>query len=376
MTDERQGLPSASSFHMDVACPGRQNLLRSLLPHELAPEPDNPLKDRGVRIHDAQMRKDFSKLEDDERSDSLKIQVFEANNLELFRTQHGVESSGLTEKRETRVWLTDDKGNRLLSGQPDVVYIFNSCALVIDYKTGFNPHLTSSERNWQLRVLAVLVAEEYAVKQVRVGFIKPKNLSPSDFTDYSADDIQRATAQIHEVLRRSREPDAPRYAGNHCTYCPARNRCPEAAAYSMLPSVVANTSLAMSKKEVVAAVQKLTPSDWKFLHQRAPMIRNILDAAKDSLKALSPEELLAIGLRVGEGRRMLQVDAQGAYAVLQHFISARALWSCFEFNRGALVKAIQSEKVVSEAEARRIAEAKLEPFTDNSQRSAGSLEET
>ena len=78
MTDERQGLPSASSFHMDVACPGRQNLLRSLLPHELAPEPENDYAARGTRIHHALQTGDVSQLDEGEMEDynkCLKIEV-------------------------------------------------------------------------------------------------------------------------------------------------------------------------------------------------------------------------------------------------------------------------------------------------------------
>ncbi len=369
MTDERQGLPSASGFYMEAACDGRQNLLRTLLPHELAPERDVEMASRGDRIHDALQTGDVSLLTEDEMVDWAKCKEAEKKIYDEWR-----DGADALEYRERRMWLHDGKGQPLVSGKADVVFRQDADALILDYKTGFNPHLTPSQRSWQLRVLAVIEYNQRRVP-IRVGFIKPKAYEKSDCTDYAFEDLEFAHQQIMEVLRRSKEPDAPRYAGSHCNYCPARNRCPEAAAYSMLPSVMANTSVTMSKKEVIARVQKLTPADWKFIVQRGPMTVNIIEASKASLKALSVEELLAIGMTIDEGRRMPQIDAGAAFAVLSEFISTKALWSCFELSKGALIKAVAQEKILTEAQAKVIVEEKLKPFTDDTRRSAGSLEE-
>jgi len=352
MNDPRENLPSASGFGADVACPGRRNLIREL-GDDLYMESDDPAQaERGTRIHKAL-----------ETNSALALQA--EDEIRDFETAHEFESKcrddwaqGLTGEfkhhREQRLWLHRDL-DAALSGQPDIVTVCGSSALGLDYKTGFASHVPASERSWQLRVLAVLIWRNYGATTVRVGFVKPKSYDKLDCTDYSLSDLRVAEAQIFYHLEQSNHPEAPRSAGSHCRYCPARHRCPEAAAYSMLPVVVANQSQGTKRADLEMAVQRLTPADWKYIWQRGAMAKNIINAASDCLKKLSESDLKDLGIEVTPGKKLDPIAATGlAYDILKSnpALSASEILSCAEFSKGKLVDLLKSKLMLSEKDAK------------------------
>lgn len=379
--NERLSLPSASSFAIDAACEGRQNLMRAIPESEhVRIESDDEQAARGTRIHHALETDDVSNLSEDEMDDWATAKGYLLDVVGNWKRDNNIEDSYAVEcHRENRLWLTDSNGNYVLSGKPDVAYICvsKSVALIVDLKSGFSTNLAPSQRNWQLKVLAVLGYVNFPVDSVRVSFIKPKSrYSPTDTTDYSAKDLARATIQIHSVLERSRNPDANRTAGSHCRWCLVRHKCVEAGAYALLPSVVAGVGSTLpAKKDVESMVGRLSPQDWKFIWERGSVIRNILGATTACLGKLSSDDLAALGLKMTPGRRLDPiVDVIGAYKALEHALPAKALWECLSLSKGDLVEKMKEHRNVSKKEAERMVRELLGPFIEE-KRAADGLEE-
>jgi hypothetical protein len=385
MTNPRQNLPSASSFSADVACPGRQNLIRSIPESERVIELADPMAERGTRIHHALETGDVSQLSGDEMEDYTKAKEYveQAKNWWLdpiLQNPHfiyqGEDGISVREVREKRLWLHLGI-DPVLSGQPDVVFIAGHSALVLDLKSGWTTNLTPSERNWQLRVLAVLVSKNYNVQAVTVGFIKPKSakLSAVDMTFYGPMELVHSEDQILKALDESKRSDSHRHSGPHCRYCPVKPQCPEAASMSLLPSVMANVTKGVSKADVGAAVARLGPADWKFIHERASVIRNVLDSATKCLKGLPPDSLTALGLQIGEGQRLDPItNTIGAYKALEHVIKPELLWGCLSFEKGKIVEAVMESKGMTKKDAQIWVRETLAPFITE-ERASGSLEE-
>jgi len=371
----RLGLPSASSFHMDVACPGRQNLLRSIPEHERVIDVEDEMASRGSRIHNALELDDVSLLSEEEMIDWAKCKENATKAFEDWLGTVPPSSDTAMPHKETRLWLHDNNMRPVMSGQPDLVYTLGKHAICLDYKTGFNRHLSPSERSWQLRVLAVLVAQHYSCTDVRVVYIKPKAYDKIDATDYTQEWLKKAEMSILNALWASGNSDAPRAAGKHCNFCAAKLQCPEAAAMTLLPTVVAGVSKGVKKANVETAVQRLGPADWKYIHERGSVIRNILDAANKCLKQLSPDDLKSLSLVVGEGRRLTPItNTIGAYTALEHTLKPEQLWACLKFDKAKVEAAIKEAKGLTEKEAKAWVRDNLAPFITED-RAEGALEE-
>jgi len=378
MTNPRQNLPSASSFSADVACPGRQNLIRSIPESERVIELPDEMASRGTRIHHALETNDTSNLSEDEMEDYTKAKEYSQNASDAWfdeiRSEYPVQAGPIM-VRERRLWLHDGL-EPVLSGQPDLIHLLGDHAIVLDYKTGFSTNLTPSERNWQLRVLAVLAYKNYGAKWVRVGFIKPKSrYSHTDMTDYDEVALAASYLQIKLALSAMNQPDARRASGPHCRYCPVKPQCPEAASMSLLPSVMANVTKGVSRADAGAAVARLGPADWKFIHERSSVIKNVLDSATRCLKGLHPDDLTALGLQIGEGRRLDPItNTVGAYKALEHAIKPELLWGCLSFEKGKIVEAVMLSKGMTKKDAQMWVKETLQPFITE-ERASGSLEE-
>lgn len=372
---ERLDLPSASSFEIVVECPGQPNLLRSVQGRgDFQKEEPDEVAQIGIRIHTA-------------RETSVTLELDE-EELRIYKAGRGYEDALVAcwiadrqlsqwgeRQREDRMWLHDPTtGKPCLSAKLDAHYIGDDSALIADWKTGWSWKLTPSQRNWQLRVQAVLTAREYnGIKHVRVSFVKPiAKYDRLDFTDYNEDDLQKAEALIYHHLWLAKQPDAPRRAGEHCNYCPVKAYCKEAAAYSMLPSIINRGSEVvpapseLSKENLVALVQQMPIQDVALVHLRAGMVTKILEACKARLKTLDDATLSSLGLIRSEGRRLDPiVDTKGLYDFLIKFgISEAEIWSAMKFSKGELVDALRRDQGWAKAAADGFVKGELKPFIE------------
>lgn len=350
--EERLDLPSASAMEIVAACPGMPNL-KALLPAEAlrGNGKADEWAERGTRIHAA--------FENEAKAAELDQEEYETYQqglaYEELLVSKWMDDKALEEAeegpRELRVFLHDPRTFKPIgSAKLDRHYIARDPRdnrvelLIIDLKSGWNMQLPPSAKSWQLRFQATcLFAEEYeGVTGARVAFCKPKlQCGASDFCDYSPMDLKYSVESIMFHLWESSQPDAPRHAGRHCNWCPCKADCPEAGAYALLPSVIANSSIVPEE-----AAQKLVGADLVKLWEMSGIVGKILDEVKGRLKTMPDEELEALGLYLSDGKKLDPItDTKGAFYKLRDEIgwAEPDLFKCLSFSKTDLAELRQLE---------------------------------
>lgn len=279
VANERERLPSASGMERLALCPG--SFLLEVQHGERTETEDSTL---GDRIHDwLAWRKAALAPEEQEIAD-----VCEAHAKRVYDEWEGSHRCAVNTDtvREQRIWARDADGlGRTWSGKPDLVAVIECAdgkrrALVVDYKTG-RGDVTRAAGNMQLRALAVLVAEEFNVQEVRVAIVQPL-AGPPTVCDYTETDLAVSGVEIDAIVRRATTPGQDRRPSPAaCKYCGAKAACPEGR----------NLALAMAKPLARdGGVILLTPEEMAgFLHA-ARAAEAIIESVRD------------------KARRMLEVD--------------------------------------------------------------------
>ncbi len=360
---ERLNKTSASSFSDDFACLGRRNFINSLPPEAVA---DNASAEWGTEVHLALETGDFSKL------DAEQLETYEA-----ILAQEKVILAGWSSNEELlphceeRFWIHDYDMQPLASAKLDRYWLddLNGIALIIDVKSLYAPRLPRAANSWQLKIQAVCLWLETGIEQIRVSYNCPNRFGRKfDVADFSKDDLERFYGEIKHICGLIAQPDAPRSPGSQCQYCPGKSRCPEAVSMSLLPSVVAQSSLGTAKADVEAKVASLGVPDLVYLWQRQSIIKNVLEAASDRLKALPEETLAQYGLKLADGRDTSKVEPQNVQAAMVELcktIPEEKLWPCLSIHQGSLIELVQPDIGTKKA-ATEWVKAALAPFKTES----------
>ena len=198
--------------------------------------------------------------------------------------------------REERLWYRDPLTlTRSWSGQPDLVAIESTRkprAAVVDYKSLWGQH-TEAPSNLQLRCLAVLVAVEYGVENVRVILVQPNGWPKYTVADYGPAELRQAEdeiAALMEDVQREGHPRTP--SAKACRYCRARHVCPEAIA-----AASAVTTLPREGTEIA-----LLPEAMAAFLDRIPLVESVVEAVKAKAKRMLEADPNAIpGWRLKPG---------------------------------------------------------------------------
>lgn len=364
MTDIRKGLTSASSFADDKACLGRRQLINSLPPEYLKPSGDE-FTEFGNAVHKALETGNLSNLNDDQYETYKAVMAGEEQLLNEWTLNNGIEV--ITKwGREERFWIKDVHGNEIASAQLDRYWLATeSRALIVDVKSLFAPHIPRAEESWQLKVQAACLFINLGCRNIRVAYNCPNKFGRKlDWHDFTAEDLQRFVFEIQLACWMMQQPDASRVPGEACRYCPARGVCPEAAAYSMLPSVVAGVAVGLSKQEIRNKVATLTPADWVFLWQRSTMVKNILESATSCLKGLQEDELNRLGLRFGKGRTTSSIPNEKSKEACERLsvlgLTEDDLWKCLSVDKTAAIELLQKhQRLSSKSKAEELFESEL-----------------
>ena len=218
MTDERRGLPSASSFDRLAVCPGSFSAEKNM------PDESSEMSKAGDLGHSCLAGEiPIDELDDDTAKTVAVIQSLEPKLLEKFDFSDGKQI------REERLWFEIDD-EKFYSGKADLVVIKENKAFIIDYKTGPIP-VDHAHTNMQLRALVALVHLNHPnLTEIKAAIIQPRNFdAPITVTEYREDDIWAVHYQITNIIAEIEDEDAPRKATeNGCRYCKAKPTCPEA----------------------------------------------------------------------------------------------------------------------------------------------------
>jgi len=273
VSDERQGLPSASSAARYAVCPGSFLLEQEVTEAEVSSSDATT----GNRIH-SYLAGEIIQLPDEEQRIASACRAMEDT---LRKAVFPFETAFLA-IRERRLWDYDKAFEKAWSGKPDVVYYdeATATALVIDYKTGRGTveHATG---NVQLRALAVLVNLTFGpFRQITVAIIQPSESEPTTCT-YGAQDLVRAEAEMARLMESVRQPGQPRVpSSDGCKYCRAKPICPEArGVVETLPATVQKEcgEIVMSPEQIAAFLDKI-PLAEAVIESVRGKARRILEA--------------------------------------------------------------------------------------------------
>lgn len=362
--DIREGLPSASSFHIDVSCAGRQNLLRSMREQGIADADDLDLKElseRGERIHSTRATRFTFRLKDDGELDAYK----KGCALEKQLVEAWTESFGITQYTEAsleRLWLHNPVTMEpILSGEVDILFTAGRHAAIVDWKSSAAYYVPPANRSWQLRCYAVLVWREYeGIENIRVAYVMPERFGERlDYSDLTSFDLQRIESEIFQVLWRSKQPDAQLNAGAHCRFCPARGICPAAAKMASLPAVTSNG-------DPLALVKAMPVEDLAVVFRKRGQVNAIFEAIINRLSALSDEKLSEIGLKRTAGKKLDKIkDVAGvAYYLRGRGMSEGSLYAAMSFGKEKLVKLVADTWGMSEEHAAERLDRELDEFIE------------
>lgn len=312
MSDEREGLPSASGAEIFVNCAASQRLQAMVEKVESA----DPLALDGSVIHAALEREDGSELTMDQAEIATKLSEIEKQLYHQWREDFPIEDRGQV-IREERFWIRGEDGQKTGSAKPDVVYIVGDHALCIDYKATFS-QLKDASSNIQGRVQAISICQNHPeVTHIRVAFAQFRLSRFFTYCDYTVKDLDFALKEWNLAVWRSQHPDAPAIPGTHCRFCRAKSICRAAAAYSLLPATTVPGMLKTDKVAISNAITSLSHSDLVAIHERGSIIKNVLDAVSARLKALPVEELKALGLELKPGSKYIsKVDVNAMFQLL------------------------------------------------------------
>ena len=231
--EETRGLPSASSFPRYAACPG------SFLAEGNEPEEETFDARSGTRVHARLAAETAPDPVDPDDPETIDI-VMTCRGIEVELLRKWTEDRNGRIIRERRLWLHDLQTlSPLFSGKPDGVWTDLDRAVVWDFKTGRGV-VPTAEVNWQMRALAVLVAENYAVNEVIVAIIQPWASPQVTQAAYGISDLSESRRVCIDLARRIVQPGQPRNASpDACRYCRAKAVCPEAMAVVNNMAVIA-----------------------------------------------------------------------------------------------------------------------------------------
>lgn len=374
--DIRAGLPSASSFDADWECAGRQNLLTYMRENGLVEERDealNALAERGTRLHRAWETGVTLGLQEDELevyNDGVKLEKSLYD--QWVATVYG--ECAKEHHLEERYWLNDpDTMRPLLSGQFDRLTIADNYALLIDRKSGSGYYLPPANKSWQLRVYAVLAWLEFGVTNIRMAYVCPERFGKKlDYADVDEAGLKMMHGNIVAHLRFMGIANAPRKAGEHCTFCPAKALCKEAAEYATLPAVTKATTPALE------LVKAMTPEELKLVWQKKPEITKILEAITARLSSLPDDELGKLGLKKTAGKKLDSIrDVAEAFNFLTYdgFEPSQIL-SAMSMPKGELVELIKTRLGLSKKDAEVWWDTKLDAFIDRKRGNPSLVEAT
>lgn len=326
--DPHNGLPSASSMQRTLSCPAWLSRSASA---QLEAISEKSWTASGTRAH-AVLSGD-----DDEESIEDDDEIALAVGICKMREEMALVAAGFEDPVayiEQRIFLEDDHGTHVASGQPDRVYIENGRFFISDYKTG-RKDAPAPALNAQLIAYAVLVAQEHGITHGTLAIIPAWRPVPV-VAEINEEQIRIWRAAILEAISEARGPSPRAEAGQWCDYCPFRPCCPEAW-------------------EIVSQASQFNPKDPSMFEDPQSIIANFRTAkhAEGTIKvfmeqikarlALLPDSIP--GLRIGEGSTMKTIPGSlSVFERLTGLYSPASVLSAVKWTPASLAKVLAPGK--------------------------------
>ncbi|MCD8064653.1 DUF2800 domain-containing protein [Akkermansia sp.] len=344
-TDERQGLPSASGMQRLFLCPGSWNAERKCPVDE---ESDDAAL--GTYLHDCMQH---NRTPEDPEDAEAVAWCREMENA-LCEKHLGMNESWMEAQtvREARLFEKD----RLFSGKPDMVTIWNRKAFVVDYKFGRIP-VSPAECNLQLSALAVLVMDEYEayhVDEVFVCILQPyASRKEPAVCRYTRESVEQARAFFRACIERAQDEHAPlKPSEKACRYCRALSSCP----------AVSLALVNVTSSDLTAAWEQWSPEKRREAYDLAKLAEKRASIVKSKVKADLEAGVEIPGLALAPGKKAFTItDAAAAFQILNGLfpdaITAQAFTGCCKVGITDLDKLVHSVRKAADAGAK-VAESK------------------
>ena len=290
MSDERLGLPSASSASRYAACLGSWQLEKQIA--EGAATNDATI---GNRIHAALALEPVENLTSDE---TWTIDRCREQELELVKATFPEATEEPNVWREKRLWSIDDRGVKLWSGKPDVIYVVGSAGLIIDYKSGRGAVENAAE-NLQLRCLVALLDENFGFTfdRITVAIVQPL-AGPPSVAVYESQDIRNAIAESADLMEQIQKIGHPRTPSESaCRYCKGKPYCAEARELAVAGPLT-NTPEGITPDAIAATLTNQTLA--AFL-DRAAQAEAVIEACRNEARRRLAEGEAVDGWTLKEG---------------------------------------------------------------------------
>ncbi len=141
--------------------------------------------------------------------------------------------------------------------------------------------------------------------------------------------------------------------------------CPEAKAWTLLPSVQANALGRITPTMAGDLVETLNLQDCVKIWESATSRHNIEDAIKARLKSLPLGELAELGLTFGEAtinRPITNPMSAWTFLATKAGIPTEKLWKAVDFGKGTLTEIVQEHFTLTKKAAEQWIKDKLTPF--------------
>lgn len=379
LDDERMDLPSASHWKsFIIECPGAYPLLQSVRSELIGkPEESSPEALRGQRIHKARETGSTAGLLDDTEIAAYNTGCkLEVESVHKWKDEFGIREFQ-EQPLELRLWLNDPTTfAAIASARLDAHYLgktnHHRILLLHDWKSGSASYrwCPAAKDNWQMKVGAVLAADEYDADFVRVELNRMEHQNPHvDRHDYNRDELNKIKEQMLEQLA-SIGPASPRRPGDCCKFCKCKALCPENVALTMMPVVAAKidtapvTRLSQAQKQALAeSVAAISPSGLAYIWRRNNIIRATLDAVKERLKNLPTDVLTTLHLEATDGRTSYFIPQTHTHKAIETIvdlgISEDDAWQLLKVDLTAAAKLFQANRGLTEAQAKEFVREKL-----------------
>lgn len=343
--DERQGLPSASGMQRLFLCPGSWQAEKKCPVDEESEDAA-----MGTMLHACMEQGTMP--EDPEDAEAVDwCREMEKN---LCEKHLGMNESWMEAQtvREARLFEKD----RLFSGKPDMVTIWNRKAFVVDYKFGRIP-VTTAERNLQLSALAVLVMdghEAYHVEEVFVCILQPyASRKEPAVCRYTRESVEQARAFFRACIERAQDEHAPlKPSEKACRYCRALSSCP----------AVSLALVNVTSSDLTAAWEQWSPEKRREAYDLAKLAEKRASIVKSKVKADLEAGVEIPGLALAPGKKAFTItDAAVAFQILNGLfpdgITAQAFTACCKVGITDLDKLVHTVRKAADAGAK-VAESK------------------
>ena len=321
MTDEREGLPSASNFDRFEKCRGSWQAEQGF------PDESNEMRRAGDLGHACLAGEiHIDELDDETAKTVIIAKGFEERRLESYGFKNAEQI------REERLWFEID-GKKKFSGKPDLVCLKGRHALIIDYKTGPIP-VEHAAANMQLRALMLLVDHNYGPFETITSAILQPRAPEKQWTAcvYDKTDIEFSYHYVLQLLETVNAPNATRNATESgCRYCKAKTTCPE-------------TQRSMNELEANAANLMAVPH--ADILEKCAIVKKVIAKIEANAKAAlteNPEAIPGYKLKPGATRQQITSPEGVFYQAAIHGVDGQEFAAVCDVNKTKL-KALIKEK--------------------------------